>query len=284
VTPTALLAGLAGACAVGAAWELLLLAERARVPEAVRRAVARALAAGLGGREPTSPERRRLAALGTLTLFGAGWLVVGTWVGLALAAAGPAAAAALLRARRRRWHAALEAGAPAVARALADALTGGHSVRGAIAEAAHAGGVPGAAGSQLARCAAELALGERTEDVLAALALRAGLPAYDTLVAAILLQREAGGDLAGLLRGVARSLEEGARAAADARSATAQARFTAGVVTALPAGAAALAELAQPGYLASLAGAPVPAVMAGTAVVLQVAALLLVRRLGRVRA
>ena len=156
-------------------------------------------------------------------------------------------------------------------------MTGGHSVRGAIAEAAASGGVPGAAGAQLARCASELALGERTEDVLAKLAQRTGLPAYDTLVAAILLQRDAGGDLAGLLRGVARSLEESARVAADARREACLRGRGAGV------GAAALAELAQPGYLLALLGAPIPAVLAAIAAVLQVAALVLVRRLGRVR-
>jgi tight adherence protein B len=287
VTLAGLLAAVAAGCAVGAAWDALVLAETARVPATLRHSVARVLATGRGGREPTSPERARLAALGALALFAAGWLVAGPVAGLAVGAAGPAAATALVRARKRRWRAALEDGAPAVARALADALTGGHSIRGALAEAAHAGGGPrsaDAAGAELARCASELALGERTETVLTALARRTGLPAYDTLVAAILLQRDAGGDLANLLRGVARSLEESARVAADARSATAQARFTAGVVTALPAGAAALAELAQPGYLMSLLGAPIPAVLAGTAAVLQVAALVLVRRLGRVTA
>ena len=276
------LAGVAAACGVVAAWEALVLAERARVRALVRRALARVLSAGRGGSEPTSVERRRLAALGALVLLAGGWLVAGRWVGLALATGGPAVAAAVLRARRRRWHAALDRGAPAVARALADALSGGHSVQGAIAEAAHAGGVPGAAGAELRRCAAELALGERTELVLARLSRRAGLAAYDTLVAAILLQRDAGGDLAGLLRDLARSLEHAARVAADARSATAQARFTALVVTALPVGAAGLAELAQPGYLLSLVRAPLPAMLAGVAVVLQVAALLAVRRLSRV--
>jgi len=284
VTLAVVLAAVAGACAVGAAWDALVLAERARVPATARRALARVLATGRGGREPTSPERLRLAVLGTLALFAAGWLVAGRWAGLGLATAGPAAAAALVRARRRRWHAALEQGAPAVARALADALSGGHSIRGALAEAAHAGGVPGAAGAQLARCASQLALGERTEDVLVALARRTGLPSYDTLVAAVLLQRDAGGDLAGLLRSVARSLEESARVAADARSATAQARFTAGVVTGLPVAAAALAELAQPGYLLSLVRSPIPGALAGVGAVLQIAALLLVRRLARVRA
>jgi tight adherence protein B len=284
VSSAPLLAAIAATCAVGAAWEALLLAEHARVPATLRRSLARVLATGRGGREPTSPERARLAALGALALFAAGWIVAGPLAGVVVGAAGPAAAAALVRARRRRWRAALEEGAPAVARALADALTGGHSVRGAIVEAARGGGVPGAAGAQLARCASELALGERTDATLQALARRTALPAYDTLVAAILLQREAGGDLADLLRGVARSLEESGRVAADARSATAQARFTAGVVTALPVGAAALAELAQPGYLMSLLGAPIPATLAGVAAVLQIAALILVRRLGRVRA
>jgi len=283
VSGAPLLAGVAGACAVAAAWDALVLAERARMPAAARRAIARTLRTGLGEREPTSAERRRLAALGALVALACGWLLGGPWAGLGLAAAGPLAATALVRARRGRRRASLEAGAPAVARALADALTGGHSVRGAIAEVAASGGVPGAAGEAVARCATALALGERTDAVLADLARRAGTPTYDTLVAAILLQRDAGGDLAGLLRGVARSLEERARVAADARSATAQARFTAGVVTALPVGAAALAELAQPGYLLSLLHAPIPAALAVTATVLQLAALLLVRRLGRVR-
>jgi tight adherence protein B len=283
MTGAPLLAGVAGACGVGAAWDVLVLVDRARVPALAQRALGRVLATGLGGREPTSEERLRLAALGVLVLFAAGWLLGGVWVALALGAAGPLAATSLLRARRRRWRAALDDGAPAIARALSDALTGGHSVRGAVAEAAAAGGVPGAAGAQLRHCASQLALGERTETVLTALAHRTALPAYDTLVAAILLQRDAGGDLAGLLRGVARSLEDRARVAAEARSATAQARFTAGVVTALPAGAAALAELAQPGYLLSLLSAPIPAALASTAAVLQIAALVLVCRLGRVR-
>ena len=240
------------------------------------------LAAGRGGREPTSVGAP--AAGGARHARAArGGLAARRRPSRPSRSRRPARrrAAALLRARRRRWHAALAEGAPAVARALADALTGGHSVRGAIAEAAASGGVPGrrrARSSRGARRSSRSASAPRT----CSRSWRAarGLPAYDTLVAAILLQRDAGGDLAGLLRGVARSLEESARVAADARTATAQARFTAGVVTALPAGAAALAELAQPGYLLTLLSAPIPAVLAASAAVLQIAALVLVRRLG----
>ena len=114
--------------------------------------------------------------------------------------------------------------------------------------------------------------------VLRELARRAGDPAYDTIVAAVLLQRDAGGDLAALLRASAGALEQGARARADARAATAQARFTAWLVAALPLAALGLAELASPGYLLDLLGEPIPALLVGGALALEVLAIVLVRR------
>lgn len=282
MSPVMVLAAFAGACGVLGAWELLAAAEEGRALRSAGRWVAFALAALRVTREPTTPERRRLALLGSGCLLGAGWLVAGPWVGAALAAAGPWVAARMLHARRRRRRAAITAEAPAVARALADALAGGHSVRGALCETASGSGVSGPAGDELRATATALQLGERTEDALSALALRAGGGAYDTLTAAILLQARAGGDLAALLRGLARSLEARRRVEADARSATAQARFTALLVAGLPLVGTGFAELAQPGFVAGLASAPIPALLAGGALVLQVAALLLVRRIGRV--
>lgn len=279
MTGAVLLAGLAGGCAVLAAWEALVAVEEGRLVPAAGRWLAPALAAVRSGREPTSPERRRLAALGALSVLAAGWLASGPWTGLALGALAPWAARAGLQARRRRRRSAVAAEAPAVARSLADALAGGHSIRGALAEAARAGGPAGPAADELRTAAAALELGERTEDVLADLARRAGGGAYDTLAAAVLLQRDAGGDLAGLLRSLAVALEERARVEADARSATAQARFTALLVAGLPVAGVLLAELAQPGFLATLATAPLPALLAAVAVALQVVALLLVRRI-----
>ena len=75
-------------------------------------------------------------------------------------------------------------------------------------------------------------------------------PRLDTVVAACLLQRRAGGDLARLLRESARSMEEQSRLEGELRAATAQARFTGLLVVALPLGGALLAELASPGCLA----------------------------------
>ena len=106
---------------------------------------------------------------------------------------------------------------------------------------------------------------------------RAGDPRWDTIVAAILLQRDAGGDLARLLRTIATAQEEAARVEADARGLTSQARFTAWLVSLLPLGAAALAELGQPGYLLSLARDPLTAVLLLGAIVCQLVAGALLR-------
>src|SRR5207245_2244268 len=125
--------------------------------------------------------------------------------------------------------------------------------------------------------------GGRTEGALGALRARARWQAIDTIVAAALVQRRSGGDLARLLRDTARALEDQERLVRDARTATAQARFTGLIVVLLPLGGALLAELASPGYLRSLAGSFLTAWVAGLAVVMQVIAAVLIRRLGRVR-
>ena len=193
-------------------------------------------------------ERRRLLAAGAVAAFFGGYVALGPLPGLAAAAAGPWAVARLLRARRERYRRAVDEGAAAAAIALADALGGGHSLRGALGEAAEA--VPGAAGHELRRARAELAAGARTEAALEALRARARSPRLDSLVAACLLQRSAGGDLARLLRGLARSFEDQSRLEDEVKAATAQARFTGLVVVLLPLAGAGLAELASPGFLA----------------------------------
>ena len=273
----AALAFAAGVAGTVGAWELLAAAEGTRVSAALARALEPVARAGREGREPTAPERRRLKLVAAGALLVAGWLVGGWLFALAAATAGPALAVAVVRARSRRYASGLRRGAPEAARALADALAAGHPVRGAIAAAA--AGVPGAAGHELGRAASALALGEPAPEVLERLRRRAAGAAWDTLVAAILLQRDAGGDLAGLLRELASSLEAAARVEADARAATAQARFTARLVLGLPVAAAALAELAAPGFVASLLAQPLPAALVAAAACLQVAAVLAIHRL-----
>jgi tight adherence protein B len=259
--------------AVVGAWELLAAVERTRVVAAIESV----LRIGRDGSSPTTAERRRLAVLAAAALAAAGWLVAGVPLALLAAVAGPLAAATLLRARRRRFRAALAAAAPAVARAFADALSAGHAVRGAFEIVS----VPGAAGRELGAAAHELRLGASTEAVLEKLRRRAGTPAWDAIVAGILLQRDAGGDLPALLRDLAHALETAARQDRDAIAATAQARFTAKLVLTLPIGAALLAELARPGLIAGLLSNPISAWLTTLAVLLQLIALIAVRRIAK---
>lgn len=276
------LAGAAAAIAVAALWEGLAAAERVAAAPTLARTVAPFARVLRGGREPSAPERRRLALVAAAALTAAGWLVGGPLLGAACGTGGPWAVRALLRRRRERRRAELERAAPAVARAIADALGGGHAIGAALVEARR--GVDGPAAAELEVAASALALGDPTPQVLQRLRARAGCRAYDTLVAAILLQREAGGDLAALLRELAAAQEHATRLADDARATTAQARFTGLVVGVLPAGAAALSELARPGTLAGIVAVPLAAWLAGFAVFLQLIALVAIRRLARVTA
>jgi len=282
-----LLAFVAGASAGLALFELgdrAAAALAARAPRWLRAvgALAEALArVGREGRDPGALERRRLLAGGALVAFAAGFGTFGPPAGAAFAAGAPLAVSRLLAARRRRYRAAVEAGVPEMAVAMADALAGGCSLRSALGEAA--AGVGGAAGHELRRAAAELAAGAATEDALEAMRRRVRSPGMDTLVAACLLQHRAGGDLARLLRDSARALEDQARLEGEVRAATAQARFTALIVVLLPLGGALLTELASPGWFAGLWSSFLTAWLVGIALVLQALAAFLMHRFARTR-
>ncbi|HEX2233004.1 MAG TPA: adenylosuccinate synthetase, partial [Thermoleophilaceae bacterium] len=137
-------------------------------------------------------------------------------------------------------------------------------------------------GHELRRAAAELRAGARTEEALDGMRERCRSERLDTIVAACLLQRRAGGDLARLLRHCARAFEAQVRVEDEVRAATAQARFTGLLVVLLPLGGGLLAELASPGWFAGLWRSFLTAWLVGIALVLQLAAAVLIRRLGRV--
>ena len=276
-----LLAAVAAALAVYGAWDALAVAEGIRPGATVVRILAPLRLAGRAGYVPTAPERRRLAILGAAALSVAGWLVAGPVAGIALGLAAPALTGAVLAARRRRWRRALAAAVPLVARGLADALAGGHSVRGALQEVGRPGTIPGAAGAELHAAARRLALGAQTDDVLATLRRRAADSSWDTLIAAILLQRDAGGDLAALLRSVADAGERARRVEADAHGLTAQARASARLVAGLPCAGLALTELLAPGSLTGIAADPRARLLLAAGVLLGATALLAIRRIAR---
>jgi tight adherence protein B len=176
----------------------------------------------------------------------------------------------------------VERALPDVAIAVADSLSAGRSLRASLPAAAAS--LDGPAAVELARLGAELELGAPTGVAVEAWRRRMRSPRVDAFAAALLSQRLAGGDLAGLLRRFAEGAAERDRAAEDARAATSQARFTGLLVVAMPSGGALFAELLQPGFLAKLLASPASAALLVLAAALQLIGFIAIRRLSQVTA
>lgn len=231
------------------------------------------------GYAPTAEEQRRLAVLGSGAIAALAVMVAGLGPLAIGAAGGPWCVGMLVARRRERYRRAVERSVPEVAAAIADAISGGHSIRGALAAAPAA--LDGPPSAELARVAADLELGASTRDALAAMRARLRSERVDALATALLSQQVAGGDVAALMRRFAVAAAERDRVADEARAATTQARFTGLLVVALPAGAALFAELLQPGFIGRVLSEPSSAALLIAAAALQLTGFAVIRRLGR---
>lgn len=274
-----LLAALGGAAVAVALREWLAVLPSLR--EHLEAAARVLLLAGSENRAPTGQERRRLGLLAGVALALLAVLVSGSIPLAGVAAAGPAAAGWVVARRRRRYLLAVEADIPVIAAAIADSVAAGGSLRVALPAART--GLLGPSAVELARVGADLDLGEPAHRALAALGRRVPSERIEALIAAVLSQERAGGDLAGLLRRHARAAAERARAEKEARSATAQARMTGGLVVAMPLLMALLVELVAPGFVVGMVSEPAAVALLAIAGALQVAGFLVIRKLGEVR-
>ena len=181
------------------------------------------------------------------------------------------------RVQAQREQARARAALAATARRLAAEVGAGRTIEAAMRAAAV--GAPPTLATALDHAARDLEDGREPGPVLAA-CLGDAAPAH-MFGASLALARRSGGDLAELLRGLARSLDERARVEADVRAQTAQARFSALVVPLLPLLAlAGLAILDPAGVEALLTTAAGRAILA-IALVLDLAGLLVIRHVAR---
>jgi tight adherence protein B len=231
------------------------------------------------GYSPSAEEQRRIGMIGSVAIAGIAVLIAGPGPLALAAAAGPWCVGALVASRRERYRRAVERAIPEIASAVADAISGGHSIRGALTAASSS--LEGPPAAELARVAADLELGASIRDALAAMRSRLRSDRVDSLATALLSQQVAGGDVAALMRRLAAAAAERDRVADDARAATTQARFTGLLVVALPAGAALFAELLEPGFISRVLAEPASAGLLVAAAVLQAAGFAVIRRLGR---
>lgn len=231
------------------------------------------------GYDPSAEEQRRLALLGSGGIAALVILFIGVGPLAMAAAAGPWFAGAIVARRKEGYRRAVERSVPDVASAIADAISGGHSVRGALGEASQS--LDGPPAAELARVAADLELGAPTADALGGMCQRLHSERVGSLSTALLSQQIAGGDVAALMRRLAAAAAERDRVDDEARAATTQARFTGLLVVALPAGAALFAELLQPGFISRVLAQPASAAMLIAAAGLQTVGFAVIRRLGR---
>ena len=208
--------------------------------------------AGREGYAPTDAERRRLAVLGTVALLLAGFMVGRPGPGaVPRRSPAPAPRPGRCRRRRARYRRAVERGMPQIATAVADALAGGRSVRAALAAAAASVEGP-AGGGAGARCGRISSSARRRRMPWARSRRGSARPGSTRSPPRSSPSSSAAATSPGLLRRFAASAAERDRVVADARSATAQARFTGLLVVAMPTGAALFAELIQPGFVGAL--------------------------------
>jgi tight adherence protein B len=271
------LAALAGGLLAIAVREALLSAPR--TASWLRQAITPLSRAAREGYVPSASEQRRLGVLGSGAIAILALLVTGPGPLAIAAAGGPWCVSVLVAQRRERYRRAVKRSVPDVAGTIADAISGGRSVRGALGAAAES--LEGPSSAELARVAADLELGASTGDALAAMRDRLRSERIDWLATALLSQQVAGGDVAALMRRLAAAAVDRDRVEDEARAATTQARFTGLLVVALPAGAALFAELLQPGFISRVLAEPASAAMLMAAGVLQMVGFALIRRLGR---
>lgn len=237
--------------------------------------------AGRENRVPSEAERRRLGVVAGLLLCAGAVLLAGFGPLAGIAAAGPAVAGWAVAARQRRYRERVEADVPAIASGIADAVGAGGSLRIALLGAGAT--LEGPSAVELVRVGADLELGLPAREALGGLTRRVRSERIEALVVAILSQERAGGDLARLLRRHADAATRRQRAECDARSATAQARLTGGMVVAMPLLMGALIELISPGFLGGMLASTASVVLLAAAGILQLCGFLAIRKLGEVR-
>lgn len=196
-------------------------------------------------------------------------LVVGTAVGCALV---PAWRAKRVRARRQE----LARQVPDAFRSLAGALSAGRTLPQAISYVGSLG--TGPLNQEFARASLLVSCGAPATEAVEGIASRTDAPGIDLMVCALVVSARTGAPLQGLFLRSAQLVERRFELERELDAKTAQVRLSAKIVSGLPACLVALLALFSPDFRVGLA-TPVGAGCVGAAVVLDVAALFVIRRL-----
>jgi tight adherence protein B len=221
----------------------------------------------------------RRALIASIAVAGvAGFSLLGKFGIVIGAIAAPLLLRFVVRQRRARHRARIDACAAGMALALASSLAAGRSVRGALLVAGRS--TPQPLSAELDRLAVDLTLGGGLGESLESLCARTDSARVASLAAAIELHRGSGGDLVRLMRELADAFRDRDRALRDARTATAQARYTALVVAAIPVVMLIGLELSSPGLVTGALTFPPSAVMIAASAALAIGGVVVSHRVG----
>jgi tight adherence protein B len=221
-----------------------LLADDGTAAQAAWRALARAVLA-----RPASQHAAAACVLVALVALVAGAALRAWMQGLVLAVVALGLAYLLLRQGRARRRDRLDAQLVPALRMMAAGTESGFSVQQAIERAASDSPMPIA--EEFALVVRRIALGASLEDALTELARRCG-ENFELLAHIVIVQYRAGGNLPGLLLGLAGNVQERLQFRDEARALTAQARYSGLILALLPFGFLALITLVSPAYVQGL--------------------------------
>lgn len=125
----------------------------------------------------------------------------------------------------------------------------------------------------------EIGVGARADEALLRLIERVQSQDLELVVTAIMIQRTVGGELAGILENIARTVRERQKIMRDVQTLTAQQRWSGYIIGALPVFLLAVISLVNPGYTGELFYTLHGQVMLAVAMVFEVAGFIMIQRI-----
>lgn len=196
---------------------------------------------------------------------------------LPAAAAGAAGPLLWLRLRVCRRVAFFERQLPDALAMIAGALRAGQSFLQAVDTVSREVATP--LGPELARLVQETRVGVPVEEALQHLAERVGSRDLDLVVAAVAVQREAGGNLAQVIDRVSQTIRERSRLRGEIRTLTAQGRLSGLIIGSMPLGLGIVIWWLNPGYLQILVTSTLGRLMLVVSGVLTIVGFFIIRKL-----
>ena len=163
----------------------------------------------------------------------------------------------------------------------ARSLRAGHSFTGAIQLVGQE--MPDPIGPEFQKVFDEQNLGIPLRNALIGMTNRIDLLDVNFFVMAVLIQRETGGNLAEIIDKIGYVIRERFRIQGQLKIHTAQARLTGIVLALLPVGVAFILFVMSPGYMRPLWEEPIGRSMIVTAIVMQIAGMLVIRKIIRIK-